>query len=140
MKVQEIPIGARGLTSFKKGYWVYVGSAQGTGSTNLSNRLQRHFRKVKKIHWHIDHLLNADVDLIDAIWATTQENRECEIATRLMKSDLFEWGPFGFGAGDCKNSCKSHLLWYKKGKGLVNSIEGFFKDLGLKPKRYSDLV
>ncbi|MDF1540051.1 MAG: GIY-YIG nuclease family protein [Candidatus Thorarchaeota archaeon] len=139
-KDQEIPIGARGPIYFKKGYWIYVGSAQGTGSTNLKNRLQRHFRKDKKIHWHIDHLLIADVELIEAIWAGTDENCECVIAAYLGESDLFQWGPIGFGAGDCRTSCKSHLFLYKRSKDVIATLEGVFENLGLIPRKYSDLV
>ncbi len=139
-KNQEIPIGAKGPIYFEKGYWIYVGSAQGIGSTNLKNRLQRHFRKDKKTHWHIDYLLRGDVELLEAIWAATHDNRECDISAYLGKSDLFQWGPIGFGAGDCEKSCKSHLLLYKKRKGVIQTIEVVLENLGLRPRKYSDLA
>jgi len=58
---------------FEPGLWVYVGSAMGSGSTSLENRLGRHFRKEKTIYWHIDYLLDSDAKIIEAIWAESTE-------------------------------------------------------------------
>ena len=67
-KKVEIEIGALGVLSFSKGYYLYVGSAMGNvGSTTLENRVKRHLSDSanKKIHWHIDFLLNDDSFLIN---------------------------------------------------------------------------
>ncbi len=41
-----------------KGFYVYVGSAM----NSLEKRVERHFKKSKKLHWHIDFLLkNAEL-------------------------------------------------------------------------------
>ncbi|UCH96781.1 MAG: DNA/RNA nuclease SfsA, partial [Candidatus Aminicenantes bacterium] len=45
-------IGPVGEREFKKGYYVYVGSAM----QSLEKRIKRHLRKRKKIHWHLDHI------------------------------------------------------------------------------------
>ena len=50
----KITIGKLGEKNFQKGYYIYVGSAL----NSLKTRIQRHLRKEKKIHWHIDYLLN----------------------------------------------------------------------------------
>ncbi len=38
---------------FPCGFYIYVGSAQ----KNLKQRIERHIRREKKKHWHIDYLL-----------------------------------------------------------------------------------
>jgi len=54
LKDSEIKVGSLGTISFKKGFYVYVGSAMG----GLEQRINRHLRKNKKTFWHIDYLLN----------------------------------------------------------------------------------
>ncbi|MDR1747510.1 MAG: DNA/RNA nuclease SfsA, partial [Spirochaetaceae bacterium] len=52
----ETAVGALGNLRFRKGWYVYAGSAQ----RNLSGRIARHLRKVrKKKHWHLDYLTPA---------------------------------------------------------------------------------
>ena len=45
-------VGKLGSLYFKKGYYLYVGSAK----RGLEARIKRHLRKDKKIFWHIDYL------------------------------------------------------------------------------------
>lgn len=47
----SITIGKLGRFSFSKGVYAYAGSAQ----RNLAQRLARHERLDKKLHWHIDY-------------------------------------------------------------------------------------
>jgi Uri superfamily endonuclease len=134
---QVVTTTALGDLEFEKGYWVYIGSAQGTTSTNLSNRLRRHFKHEKKIHWHIDHLLASKVTLSDAVWAESSAEMECAIAQHLESKSKFSWGPKGFGSSDCTNSCRSHVLYYQ-GKGQPHEQIGLaFQTLGLSPLMYS---
>ena len=136
---KRVSTASLGNIEFEKGYWLYIGSAQGRGSTSLENRLQRHFRDEKKIHWHIDYLLETNSKIIEAIWAETSEDMECVIAQHLEGLEDFIWGPKGFGASDCTKSCSSHLLYYQgKGKPL-DQIETAFQHLKLIPRRYSDI-
>ncbi len=130
-------IGVQENVCFQKGYWIYVGSAQGTGSTNLKNRLHRHFRADKKTHWHIDYLLKENVELIDAIWSESDKNYECLILSQLIASGDFIPEPKGFGAGDCKNKCTAHLVSYSTKANPAAVLERTFIQLGLNPKRYS---
>lgn len=96
---------------FPKGFYYYSGSAQ----KNLLQRLERHLRKEKIIHWHIDHLTaNTDVKIKTVFIANESvKNLECEIINTLLNN--FELGIVaeGFGNGDC-DSCSSHLLYSKK--------------------------
>ena len=66
-KQLKIKIGKLGALNFKKGYYIYVGSAMGRSSTSLKNRLLRHLKSnfyskntnnKPKTHWHIDYFLN----------------------------------------------------------------------------------
>ncbi|MEO2117028.1 MAG: DUF123 domain-containing protein [Methanocaldococcus sp.] len=89
---------------FKKGYYFYVGSAYGN-SINLKNRIERHLRDDKKMHWHIDYLLK--FGKVEEIYITN-EKVECEVANEFIKKfDFVE----NFGCSDCK--CKSHLFYLK---------------------------
>ncbi len=49
---ETIVIGSLGAIQFKQGYYLYVGTAK----KNLTRRVERHLRKRKRYHWHIDYL------------------------------------------------------------------------------------
>lgn len=49
----QINVGKLGEFVFPAGFYVYVGSAR----RNLASRIARHRRKEKRLHWHIDYLL-----------------------------------------------------------------------------------
>ncbi|MEE9474859.1 MAG: GIY-YIG nuclease family protein, partial [Candidatus Hydrothermarchaeaceae archaeon] len=51
---KNICVGKLGPVDFKKGYYVYIGSAL----NSLEGRINRHRRKDKKLRWHVDYLLN----------------------------------------------------------------------------------
>jgi Uri superfamily endonuclease len=137
----DIVIGttASGNLDFKKGYWLYIGSAQGTASTNLANRLDRHFRHEKKIHWHIDHLLTSHVNLVDTVWAESTGEYECKVAQYLEGKKEFIWGLKGFGSSDCKKSCKSHTLYFQGNGQPTKQLELAFRKLNLQPHKYSKM-
>ena len=73
-----ITIGKKlGKLKFDKGCYVYVGSAM----NSLENRLNRHLRRNKKHHWHIDYLLEK-AEITEIIY---NENKkvECELSQYL---------------------------------------------------------
>lgn len=47
------------------GVYVYVGSAGGPGG--LKARVARHYRRYKRIHWHIDRLTTAEVVIVEKV-------------------------------------------------------------------------
>ncbi len=98
----EIKIGALGKIHFKKGKYVYVGSAM----NSLEKRIGRHLQKNKKKHWHIDYLLaNNNVKTEKAYFIESPKKIECALANWIAeKGDLVN----GFGYSDCK--CNSHLF------------------------------
>jgi len=101
---EEIKIGKLGNISFKKGFYLYIGSAL----NGLENRLNRHFKVDKKTHWHIDYLLKYG-KIIDAFYKESSSKEECDIAKN-FENKLFLIP--GFGCSDCK--CKSHLFYVDK--------------------------
>ena len=130
----DLHIKSLGSLEFKPGILVYVGSAMGTGSTNLRNRIKRHFRKEKTIHWHIDHLLSR-ATLIMAIWSESQTPAECRIAQSLSSSKFFEPTVRGFGSSDCRSGCFTHLFRYIGTQRVEEVISKVFEDLSLTPMK-----
>ncbi len=123
-----------GNLSIDKGTWIYVGSAMGMGSTNLENRIRRHFRSEKTIHWHIDHLLDSDSKIRASIWSESSSPAECEIAKSIDRMVDVIAGPRGFGASDCKQKCGTHLYQSKIENGLEKKVNDVFRKLKLEPR------
>ena len=94
-----------------KGYHYYIGSAQ----KNLSKRLERHLRKEKNNHWHIDFLTSHDETFVNRIFIIPNIKKigECRMVSKLLKNTHLNIITENFGNSDCKN-CKSHLLHSKK--------------------------
>jgi sugar fermentation stimulation protein A len=99
---RAIKIGRLGKFYFHRGIYFYVGSAQ----RNLPARIERHSKKKKPLHWHIDYL-SVNAEMMGAITIGGPRKRECEIACELGK--MFELSVPGFGASDCR--CKGHLFY-----------------------------
>ena len=90
---------------FHQGVYFYVGSAQ----RNLSTRIERHNRKRKTLHWHIDYL-SARSEMLGAITIPGPRELECQLAKRL--NSMFEPTMHGFGASDCR--CGGHLFYARE--------------------------
>lgn len=86
------------------GWYIYLGSARGSGG--LRARLQRHFLKAKKMHWHIDRLTVAAAKS-EAV--AVYGGNECDLLATLLGRPEFELAVPGFGSTDCRR-CPSHLL------------------------------
>ncbi|MBN1860220.1 MAG: GIY-YIG nuclease family protein [Candidatus Thermoplasmatota archaeon] len=115
-----IAIGKRGVLSFKKGYYVYVGSAlQG-----LDQRIRRHLRYEKKMHWHIDYL-RPYTEVVALFYKENTVKEECTIAQTLQRT--FDNIP-RFGCSDC--CCESHLFI-----GELEEIMQLAYTLEMKPYR-----
>lgn len=108
----RLKVGKLGSFNFQKGYYAYSGSALGEGAVSLRGRVMRHLGKRKVKHWHIDFLLansNASVEAVTA--AESDVNEECKINSALMNIDGATVPIAGFGASDCKQNCRSHLVY-----------------------------
>jgi Uri superfamily endonuclease len=113
-KDSEIKVGKLGTYFFEKGHYVYVGSAM----NGLNQRIERHLKEKKKMHWHIDYLLKY-AKIIDVLEIKNNKKLECFIASKVEQ--LSEGLVVGFGCSDCK--CESHLFYFKK-KPKVSDIYG----------------
>jgi len=124
--VMELPehttimLGKQGRIHFEKGWYVYVGSAL----NGLDQRIQRHLRREKKIHWHIDYLLPLTKN-ISVYFKENNQKEECAIASCFERN--FSSIP-GFGCSDC--TCASHLF-----SGSFENIIRTASALGMKPYR-----
>jgi len=99
-----VEVGKRGSINFKKGYYVYIGSAL----NSLESRLKRHLRSDKKLFWHIDYLLASSNAEIDEIVFTVDDGKwECNLAYEISKGGS---EVRSFGCSDCK--CGSHLYYF----------------------------
>lgn len=99
----ELPVGALGMCSFSRGYYVYTGSAL----RGLGARIGRHLRPDKKHHWHVDYLLRA-ARVTEVFVLETRERRECELNLLVMGLPGARVAVDSFGSSDC--GCRSHLI------------------------------
>lgn len=118
----SLSVGQLGTIDFKRGYYVYVGSALG----GLSARVRRHLREEKKVHWHIDHLL-LHARAVDVVAARGKARKECVIAAELAKRLP---SVKGFGSSDC--DCGSHLFYSPDFDELQRIVFEGFKECGAK--------
>ncbi len=111
----KLKVGKLGKIDFKKGYYVYVGSAM----NGLEKRIQRHLRTQKKIHWHIDYFLS-QVKIINVFFKLSNNKQECKIAKSLGENLS---AISGFGCSDCK--CKAHLFSgsYEDIKNAISKLQ-----------------
>ena len=79
----DLEIGSKGMMHFKAGYYMYVGSAK----ANLTKRIERHKRKRKKMHWHLDYFRG-----------------HCEMIAGLMRNVLSLMRSVALPNGTCLNS------------------------------------
>jgi len=106
-KARSIKIGKLGRFYFKKGNYIYVGSAR----KKLVKRIERHLTKKKKKFWHIDYLLQ--YANVNAVWMCNQpEERMANILSKKMAMPVL-----GFGSTDKKS--KSHLFYGKIDKPFL---------------------
>ncbi len=121
-----ITIGAQGPTKFKKGWYLYVGSALGSGGLSRVTRHIRFFHELyRKPKWHIDYLMAADeITLTSVICAKTEERLECVLAKNIGGDRVEK-----FGCSDC--ACNSHLF-YRIDQPETEVIRTFEKT-GLEP-------
>lgn len=108
-----------------KGFYVYVGSAL----SSLEKRIARHLGTQKKLHWHIDYLLNRAVVLM-VISAETSQKEECSIAQALARKLP---AISGFGSSDC--NCPSHLFFFMDLPSMEKDIIDILKQRNLNPRR-----
>lgn len=108
---KNLKIGKNLKIEFKKGYYVYIGSAM----NGLKSRVKRHLSKSKKLHWHIDYLLK--YFKVREVIYNVDEKVECEISNELSKNNEYIEN---FGCSDC--DCNSHLYYFKNRKEAIDEV------------------
>ena len=108
---------------FKKGYYVYIGSAM----NSLVARINRHLSDDKKLHWHIDYLLkNESSEIRDILFNVSDKKIECNLASTIAEDG--EEVP-KFGCSDC--NCNSHLIYFKRKRDAMNSVKSAYEKLDM---------
>ena len=116
-----IEVGRLGTIDFDAGCYAYVGSAL----RGIAARINRHLRRQKKLHWHVDYLLQHG-QLSEVIWTLSDERLECRIAEYLRNLDLRSVPHFG--ASDCR--CPSHLFFASGWESLQANLRDAFASIG----------
>ncbi|NLJ48373.1 MAG: GIY-YIG nuclease family protein [Candidatus Atribacteria bacterium] len=115
-KMTNILVGKLGQFSFPAGQYIYIGRAK----QNLKTRLERHQRKNKTLHWHIDYLLQyAKLEKI----ITYDGNDECDLARHLACQPGITLPIHKFGSSDC--SCESHLFHLDGSHSSLDLLPGY---------------
>jgi endonuclease-3 len=117
-RAQTITVGKKlGDQFFPAGYYVYTGSAMGSGG--MAPRVRRHLDKTKTTrHWHIDYLTtHPELEVVDVIRRPAATREECQInqATAAMPGASVPVPGFG-NADKHKNrdcACTAHLVHFK---------------------------
>jgi len=117
---QAIEIGQAGWIDFPPGYYVYTGSAMGSGG--IKTRLGRHLAPSSKRHWHID-FLRGYTQVIAYAWVIHDFPRECDWIRVLAALPVATFPAKGFGAGDCHRGCAAHLVHFPDKKSIDRALE-----------------
>lgn len=103
---QAIEIGKIGTMEVQQGYYLYVGSAFGSGG--IKARVNRHIRQDKTLKWHIDYLRSHCC--LERVFINYSANKqESNWVEKLQQQSSFSTGFNGFGASDSHHS--SHLFF-----------------------------
>ena len=107
---QGIVIGSLGHIEFKKGFYIYIGSAK----NGITRRVSRHLNNNKKIYWHIDYLLNNDLtDIRSVYYIEGNSYSECDISSIFLDFlGQCSYPVKKFGCSDCR--CISHLYYFSR--------------------------
>lgn len=122
-KLSKIKIGKQGEIKFKKGTYVYIGSAM----NSLESRLKRHLSNEKKLHWHIDYLLkNKNAKIVEIIYNTSTKKIECNLSQYITtKTNNIK----NFGCSDC--ACESHLYYFKNRKEAIEQVKNAYDSIAM---------
>jgi len=99
---RRIRVGRLGRFRFRRGVYLYVGTAQ----RGRDARLARHARRDKPLRWHVDYL-SANATMLGAILVPGGRDGECRVAAELAR--LYPRAAGRFGASDCR--CAGHLFY-----------------------------
>lgn len=101
-KRESVIVGRLGSLTFDRGTYLYIGSAL----HNLEKRIARHRSDTKRLHWHIDYLLQA-ATIVKVLIIETDTRIECLLNTTISQLYPVDVIVKGFGSSDCH--CVTHL-------------------------------
>lgn len=104
----DLTVGKLGCHHFKRGWYLYSGSAFGPGG--LRARIGHHLKSSEKRHWHVDYL-KSEAN-IRSVWFCRGENNEHEWSRKLSTLLGASFPAIGFGSSDC--DCCSHLIYLSR--------------------------
>ncbi|MCX6898239.1 MAG: GIY-YIG nuclease family protein [Verrucomicrobia bacterium] len=104
-----LTVGKLGTFDFPPGVYVYTGSVLG----GLEQRLARHQRRRKKMHWHIDYLLR-HARIVRITTRVTRRRLECSWNARTLRLAGARVVAPRFGSSDC--DCSTHLVYLRQRK------------------------
>ena len=104
-----IRVGRLGDLQLQPGFYVYVGSALGSGGVRA--RLAHHMRLAERLHWHIDYL-HRHTSLEEIWFCYDEKSREHAWARCFAKMPGASVTLAGFGSSDC--DCGTHLFFFEK--------------------------
>lgn len=103
-----VRIGRLGRLRLQPGFYVYIGSALGSGG--VRGRLMHHFEPSIHPHWHVDYL-SRQTSLEEVWYCYDRVSREHQWARCLGTLPSASIPLDGFGASDCQ--CDSHLYFFR---------------------------
>jgi len=104
----RIRVGQLGKMRLQSGFYLYVGSAFGTGG--IRARVNHHLHASPRPHWHIDYLRAQAT--IEEVWVRNGRRRLEHLWARFFSSMPGVSVPMpGFGSSDC--GCEAHLFFIR---------------------------
>lgn len=114
-----VTVGSLGEIPFKRGFYAYVGSAR----NGVSVRVKRHYKRNKKLKWHIDYItVNEGFKIVGYLFFGDY----IESAISRILCNLLELVP-RFGCSDTNDA--SHLFFATSLDKLFDAISLAFKHL-----------
>jgi Uri superfamily endonuclease len=116
---QTVPVGERlGPRRFPAGWYVYTGSAMGSGG--IEARVRRHLDRAKTTrHWHIDYLTtHPEFAVVEVIRRPSRSRQECRINQATARLPGAAVPVPGFGNSDRGTArgctCAAHLVHLRR--------------------------
>ena len=125
-------IGSLGYANVDEGYYLYTGSALGSGALSLEGRLERHSQRAKKVKWHVDYLTSDPRCIVKAaVCLRSRKRLECAINKAVVRELSADPVLARAGSSDCK--CDGHLTKVgssiRAGK-ILTSVMSVYKRFG----------
>lgn len=129
-----LEVGALGRANLSGGVYLYVGSARRAMGARVVRHLTREdgppqalraralaalavpTPSSKRLHWHIDHLLELRPARVFRTTLLPGFHRECDLTLALQAEVGARVSVPGFGSSDCRRGCGAHLLLLPRGQ------------------------